>query len=227
MTRLRRVGPYLHRCSLASLASRRSRPKSGAAGLLGAVSLTLTAPSSPARASKLAPAAQPLLGPYRLRSRPRRRPLARASSRSRAPRGRSSAGRAPPLQGGSQEFESPRLHRPGRRRWTRRQRLRKLRGRAIAATPLTARSCHRHTDPATAARSGLRTASPRVRPNEQWCTFTTEERRHQTRVSPRNLHRYTFGEQRHSTASLVPFPMAGLDAGLGQATKGTRWMPWR
>jgi len=69
--------------------------------------------------------------------------------------------------------------------------------------------------------------SPRVRPNEQWCTFTTEERRHQTRVSPRNLHRYTFGEQRHSTASLVPFPMAGLDAGLGQATKGTRWMPWR
>ena len=83
--------------------------------------------------------------------------------------------------------------------WTPVRRFRKLRGRAP----------HSRIPQQLPVRAFAR--SPRVRPNEQWCTFTTEERRHQTRVSPRNLHRYTFGEQKtqHSVARAISDGRAG------------------
>ena len=116
-------------------------------------------------------------GTYSLRSRPRRRPAVSVDCHAGTPRGRSSAGRAPPLQGGGQEFESPRLHRPARARPGDRSRVRTSDGdvrEAHAAAKLSGRAfLGRATIYALSVRACPRVAAW-ARPSEQ-CTFTTEE----------------------------------------------------
>ena len=142
--------------------------------------------------------------------------------------GRSSVGRASPLQGEGQEFESPRLHQPLR------ECPRNRRSRAHPRPPPTNRSASRTADrapdpcPARRQATDQRIAGRRVDVLHRavggllgphlynWIVFGRNE---ESSISP--------SSQGNDPDRSRPRLTTWSDAGGGQATKGTGWMPWR
>jgi hypothetical protein len=144
-------------------------------------------------------------------------------------RGRSSVGRASPLQGEGQEFESPRLHHPPpttTRRSRDHPRTTKTSGPPVRALiePLirVLPTLRQATDQRTAGRRRDLRVEPSGGPTSvgphlnNWIVFGRNE---ESSISP--------SSQGNDPDRSHPSLTAWSDAGGGQATKGTGWMPWR
>ena len=144
-------------------------------------------------------------------------------------RGRSSIGRAPPLQGGGRGFEPPRLHQSPSRRYLVRVHL--------VSTPVEThdRRSQKTQSPAAAARlpgenpgGGASAAALRRRDSRAAMphrgTFTTEYC-----VSLIRFQKYIANRRGMvcPVRSHHPQPDRRVCLTEGQVTKGTRWMPWR
>ena len=133
-------------------------------------------------------------------------------------RGRGSAGRASPLQGEGQEFESPRLHRRVQRR---RMRIPPARGDVFHGEEARPRTTSFRINVHSSARTSLCRARARVNGEPLQVKRKTKT----SFAKSESSYRSSICFLRTNSVRLPSW--AGLDAGLGQATKGARRMPWR
>ena len=136
--------------------------------------------------------------------------------RMRSGRGRSSTGRAPPLQGGGRGFESPRLHQ--------------------SPLPPSTLGHSRSIAKAKSAQAGvtlaaLRRATPCVAPRRtgRGLPSAAPSQQNTARVASHICERESASSSlpRRPVRPCEAHEIAELCLTEGQVTKGARWMPWR